>query len=124
MKFFADEGLDFPLVAALREKGFTVIYAAENYFSFTDETLLEIAFKEDCLFITKDKDFGELVIRNQLSTKGIILIRVDKLNVPENCIRIVSIIEKYNAELPGAFTVIQEDKIRIRKINYGNNLSQ
>ena len=124
MKFFADEGLDFPLVTALRKKGFTVIYAAEDYISYTDKTLLEIAFSEDCLFITKDKDFGELVIRNQLPTKGIILIRIDKLNIPENCDRIVAVINKHSTELPGAFTVIQDDKIRISIINNDNNPSQ
>ena len=60
MNFFADEGLDFPIVYLLRVRGHKVIYAAEEYVSATDDVILDKAFETDSILITKDKDFGEL----------------------------------------------------------------
>jgi len=50
------------VVALLRKKGFTVIYAAEEYVAASDDALLQLAAERNCILITKDKDFGELVI--------------------------------------------------------------
>jgi predicted nuclease of predicted toxin-antitoxin system len=116
MKLFADEGLDFPIVLALREQGYEVIYAAEIACGAADEILLQKAFSENAILITKDKDFGELVIRRQLPVLILILIRIDQLNLSSNIEIVVNFIVSYEAELKGSFTVIQEDKIRIRKL--------
>jgi predicted nuclease of predicted toxin-antitoxin system len=115
MIFFADEGLDFPLVDLLR-KYFTVIYAAEEMTGAPDEVILQQAFKNNCILITKDKDFGEIIIRNKKPCVGIILIRIEKLNLIENCVFVTEHIRKYASEFINSFTVIQEDKIRIRSL--------
>ena len=116
MKFFADEGLDYPLVAALREQAHEVIYAAEDFSGKADAILLEEALKQKVLLLTKDKDFGEMVIRQQQTTTGVVLIRIEALNVPANVNLVVSLIRQHEADLYNSFTVIQEDKIRIRKL--------
>ena len=114
--FFADEGLDYPLVKLLREAGYDVTYAAEAYVGEPDSFLIEIAFREERILITKDKDFGELAIRSKKHTRGIILIRIEKLNMAANCLVVLNAIRKYEPELVNSFTVIQEDKIRIRTL--------
>ena len=116
MTFFADEGLDFPLVKLLREKDYQVTYAAEDYAGAIDGQILQMAQEAGCILITKDKDFGALILQQQRLTAGIILVRIEKLNRPENCQLVVPLIDKYVAELPNSFTVIQEDKIRIRTL--------
>lgn len=116
LEFFADEGVDNPLVIMLRQNGFSVKYAAEECIAFTDMDLLAIAKEKGCIFITKDKDFGELIIRNKMSIPGIILVRLEKLNRQENCLLVTEALKKFSAELLGSFTVIQKDKIRIRKL--------
>ena len=116
MKFFADEGVDFPLVDLLRNSSFIIHYAAEEMRGATDKEVLEKCLEYDCILVTKDKDFGELVIRNNLSSKGVILIRIENLSIKENCLLVASFIKKYSEELSNSFTVIQEDKIRIRKL--------
>jgi predicted nuclease of predicted toxin-antitoxin system len=40
-----------------------------------DETVLDLANREDALLITADKDFGELVFRQGWSTVGVVLVR-------------------------------------------------
>jgi predicted nuclease of predicted toxin-antitoxin system len=116
-EFFADEGVDYPLVQKLREKGFIVTYAAEEYIALSDMDLLIIAKNRNGIFLTKDKDFGELIIRNKIIVPGVVLIRIEKLNLEENHSLVTALIMKYIDDLPGSFTVIQKDKIRIRKIN-------
>jgi len=115
MIFFADEGVDYPFVALLR-KHYKVVYAAEIMAGASDEAILQKSLEENCVLITKDKDFGEMIIRNRRPCAGIILIRIEKLNLPENCSLIVELILKYTAEVVNSFTVIQEDKIRIRPL--------
>ena len=124
MTFLADEGLDFPVVALLRKNGFSVIYAAEEFVAASDDFLLQIAAKENYILITKDKDFGDMVIRHKKASNGIILIRIEKLNVPSNCQLIVDVIRKYSHELANSFTVIQQDKIRIRTYESSRNRHQ
>ena len=41
MKFFADEGLDYPLVKLLREGGYDVMYATKNFIAAPDDLLLQ-----------------------------------------------------------------------------------
>ncbi len=98
MNFFADEGLDFPLVKLLCEAGYNIVYAAEEYIGATDNELLQKAFADNRVLITKDKDFGELVIRLKYPTAGIILIRVDQLNRTSNSLLVLNAIKKYEAD--------------------------
>ena len=116
MKFLADEGLDLPLVELLRKRGHQVIYAAEEMNGASDNAILQRAVEENCILLTKDKDFGEMVIRKQKNSNGVILIRIEKLNLRHNCLLIADLIDKYSSELSNSFTVIQEDKIRIRRL--------
>ena len=116
MNFFADEGLDVPLVQALREAGFVLTHALETMRGTDDETILSTAVKLEAILITKDKDFGEMVIRNKGRCKGVVLIRIDDLSSGRNSEHVVGLLSRYAGELPNNFTVIQEDKIRIRKL--------
>lgn len=116
MNFFADEGLDAPVVIALRQAGFNVSYAAELHQGASDEIILASARNQDCIQLTKDKDFGEMVIRNRQLTSGVVLIRINRLNDPEVVKRVVDVLIEYLNALYKNFTVIQEDKIRIRPL--------
>jgi predicted nuclease of predicted toxin-antitoxin system len=116
MTFFADEGLDAPLVELLRKEEYTVIYAAEEMKGASDIEVLERAYEENAILITKDKDFGELVIRNKMHSRGVVLIRVDRLNILANCLWVLRFINKHKQHLKFSFTVIEEDKIRIRDL--------
>lgn len=115
MKFFADEGLDAPLVQLMRKEGYEVIYAAENMSGSTDEEVLAAAKDSNTILITKDKDFGEMVVRHRLNSNGVILIRLEQLNLLSNCLLVLRLINKHIKEFSGS-TVIQEDKIRIRSL--------
>ena len=73
MKLLADEGVDRPIVERLRESSHQVWYVAEMEPGISDETVLDMANREEAVLLTVDKDFGELVFRQGRMTGGIIL---------------------------------------------------
>jgi len=115
--FLADEGVDGPIVYLLREKGFDVEYIAEFDAGIDDEEVLKIANDDNRILITRDKDFGELVYRLKKIHSGIILNRLAGLKSKTKAEQVLTVIEKYEDELYGSFTVIQPGIVRIRSLN-------
>jgi predicted nuclease of predicted toxin-antitoxin system len=60
MDIVADESVDYAIIQALREIGFTVYAILEKSPGITDSEVLALANKLSCLLLTEDKDFGEL----------------------------------------------------------------
>ncbi len=75
MNFLADEGVDRPIVERLRLERVSVWYVAEMQPSIADDLVLAIANQQGALLLTADKDFGELVFRQQRLAIGVVLIR-------------------------------------------------
>lgn len=62
MNLLADESVDGPIVARLRQEGHEIVYVAELSPSITDEEVLQQANARAALLVTADKDFGEVGI--------------------------------------------------------------
>ena len=76
MKFIADEGVDAPIVSALRNKGYDVVYILELSPGKHDDIILNEANSQNRILLTQDKDFGELVFRLRQIHSGVVLIRL------------------------------------------------
>lgn len=63
MKLIADEGVDKPIVDALRNAGLDVRYIVESDQGADGDYILKLANKQKRILLTQDKDFGELVFR-------------------------------------------------------------
>lgn len=61
MNLLADESVDRQIVDRLRQDGHAVRYIAEMEPGVSDDTVLDLAYRESILLLTADKDFGELV---------------------------------------------------------------
>lgn len=116
MRFLADECCDAALVDALRDDGHDVLYAIESLRGATDDDILAHAFSERRILLTEDKDFGELVYRFRRPTHGIVLLRFDvtarALKIP----RLRYLLDQEAERLPGAFVVLEVDKVRVRPL--------
>lgn len=55
MKFLADECCDAPLVDALRQDGYDVLYAVESLRGATDDEVLACAFSEQRFLLTEER---------------------------------------------------------------------
>jgi predicted nuclease of predicted toxin-antitoxin system len=116
MRFLADEGVDGGIVKTLRDEGHDVRWTAEELEGQKDAVVLAAAVKDARILITEDKDFGELVFRQQLHHRGVVLIRVEGVaNVRKGQI-VAQAIREHESQLAGAFTVIQPATIRMRRV--------
>jgi predicted nuclease of predicted toxin-antitoxin system len=116
MDFLADENLPSPLVAWIRDTGHDVLYAAESQPGAEDMEWLSLAEGAGRVIMTSDKDFGELVFRERLSTHGVVLLRLDGLTITERIARLQATWSIVEANPAGKFIVISKHKVRVRPI--------
>jgi predicted nuclease of predicted toxin-antitoxin system len=117
--FFTDENIDPLLVKFLREKGFDVFDAKENeLFGSSDAFLLDLAKKDNRVFITLDSDFGTLVHKDKLSFIGLIFLRPGHFDSSYH-IKTLQVILNLNPDVEIPYMIIAEwantgIKIRIK----------
>lgn len=115
MNLPADESLDRQIVERLRQDGHEVLYVAEMAPSVSDDVVLEQANAVQAILITADKDFGELVYRQERIHAGVILIRLAGIRPEAKASVVVDAIRSHTAELASAFCVISHGTVRIRR---------
>jgi predicted nuclease of predicted toxin-antitoxin system len=115
MKIVADEGVESRIVYSLRNAGFEVLYIAEEYRAIKDIEVLTLANQEKAILLTKDKDFGELVYKNKYPYYGILMYRFNEgMSSVEKALLLLQAFHTYGIQFENAFTVIDENFIRIR----------
>jgi predicted nuclease of predicted toxin-antitoxin system len=116
MRFLADECCDASLVYALRAGGHDVLYVVETMSGAEDDAILSRAFCEHRVLLTEDKDFGELVYRLGRPARGIVLLRFEVSDRALKIPRLQDLLMREEDRLPGSFTVLEVDKIRVRPL--------
>ncbi len=116
MHWLADECVDAALVTHLRGAGHDVSYIAEIAAGVTDTEALQLAQQEGRLFLTEDKDFGELVFRFKRAVPGVVLLRIDPEKSQLKWARLESAITKFGEGLLGRYVVIDEIRLRSRPL--------
>ncbi|SRR5581483_478657 len=114
MKFVADENIDLPIIARLRNDGHEVYAVVEMSAGISDNEVLKQANQRGVILLTGDKDFGELVHRDKRYTCGIVLIRLAGLSNNQKAQIVANVIRNHSSELENAFTVISHHNLRIR----------
>ncbi|HOY97456.1 MAG TPA: DUF5615 family PIN-like protein [Catalimonadaceae bacterium] len=113
MKFLADEGIDKKLVIELRSLGFDVEYVAESKFGTQDKVLLQYAWENNRVVLTKDKDFGELVFKSRIPTKGVILLRMEDKNSTERIQLSLNWFKKLDWDFEMKYTTLTSKQARV-----------
>lgn len=117
MKFLADENVDAPIVERLRKDSHTILYVLEMNRGISDDEVIHLANKESAVLLTADKDFGELVFRQNRIIYGVILIRLAGLSSQHKADTVAIAIQEHINELAQNFTVITHGAVRIRKLS-------
>ncbi len=117
MNLLADEGVDRPIVEALRREGHSVLYVAEMSPGLSDDAVLARAQRANALLMTADKDFGVLVFQRHQWTMGVILIRLAGFSPSKKAEYVVRVLATYGEKMQGAFTVITPTQVRVRPLN-------
>ncbi len=108
MNFVANEGIDQPIVKLLRQEGHAVWYIAEMSPSISDEEVLQLANDQQAILLTFDKDFGELVFRQNQAAHGVVLFRLHGFAPQEKAKLVLKIAQEHEQELRPSGTVSGE----------------
>ena len=115
MELVADEGIDRQIVDALRSDGQHVDAIAESCPGATDDLVLAMAAQAGALLLTFDKDFGELAYRQGRASAGVLLVRLAGETPTRKAELVVRVVASRGPELVGAFSVLESDRLRIRR---------
>jgi predicted nuclease of predicted toxin-antitoxin system len=115
MRFLADENVSRRVIAQLRAAGLEVISIGETRPGASDESVLNAADAEGCILITEDQDFGEMVIRQRLGVRGLIL-ELDRLSNSAEADAVTDAISAHADKLGGNLVVIEPGRVRIRPL--------
>ncbi|PAW82725.1 MAG: hypothetical protein B9S33_14805 [Pedosphaera sp. Tous-C6FEB] len=114
MNLLADEGVDAPIVARLRQDGHAVVYVAELDPGIPDDIVLSHANENRALLLTADKDFGELVYRLRRVHGGVVLVRLTGLSLAAKADLVSAAFQTHGSQFTGAFSVVAPGVIRVR----------
>lgn len=117
LKFLVDENVGQSVIDYLKKKKYDILIAKEKLLRREDYFLLQLAYNEQRIIITNDKDFGELVFHEKLPAYCIILFRF-KLENPILKIRALDKILSLNQnKLINHFIIVNESSFRIRVLS-------
>jgi predicted nuclease of predicted toxin-antitoxin system len=116
MRFVADENVSRVLIERLRADGLEIVSISETRPGAADKDVLAAADAEGCILITEDRDFGELVIRQHLTVRGLILLELDRLSNTAEADVVAHVISAQADKLSGNLIVIEPGRIRVRPL--------
>jgi predicted nuclease of predicted toxin-antitoxin system len=113
MRFLADESCDFRVVRALRDAGHDVTAVIEIAPGADDTAVIQMAVHERRIFVTEDRDFGQLVYAAAKPTPGVILMRFPSTARAKLPTMIVEVVANHAESLGERFIVLQPGRIRL-----------
>lgn len=114
MKFLVDRCAGVRLAEWLRAQGHDVAEARERTPDPGDRALLEWAVAEGRIVVTNDKDFGELVFRDNRTHAG--LIRLPDVPASARIDIMTQLLDRHEADLAlGSLVTVRGGRVRISK---------
>lgn len=116
MRFLADESCDFRVVRALRAAGHDVLAVIETAPGAVDEDVINMAAREGRVFLTEDRDFGQLVYAAARTTPGVMLLRFPANLRQQLPATVLNVIAQHSNKLADHFVVVQPGRVRFSVI--------
>lgn len=121
MRFLVDINCSLTVAAWLRSQGYDAVHLRERgLHSLSDEAVFSRAMEERRIVLTFDLDFGDIVAASGYAPVGVILFRLHDMT-PEHVIeRLRTVIQTAREALNGAVVLVQETRLRIRRLPIGS----
>ena len=114
-KFVVDVGVGRIIETWLAQQNFSVFSVRSLNPEMTDADIIELANKQAAIIISMDKDFGELIFKNKIQHKGVLLLRLEDAVAEEKLAVIQNIFPEHLLDIKNKFAVYQNGKLRIRE---------
>ena len=117
MKFLLDQDVYALTERFLREQKYDVVTASELGLSRADDIdLLRLAGEQGRIFITRDREYGNLVFVQNVGS-GVIYLRILPTEMNDVHNELKKVIESYSEEeLAKSFIVVEKNRYRIRRV--------
>jgi len=115
MRFLVDECSGPAVAEWLREQGHQVFSVYDESRGMGDEDVIQMAFRENRILITNDKDFGEKVYRERHPHKGVVLLRLDDERAVVKKQVLKWLLDGFSERLAGQFVVVTEKSVRFAR---------
>jgi predicted nuclease of predicted toxin-antitoxin system len=117
MKFLLDENVETRVLVFLSDRGHDAKRISRNYpQALPDAEVLDLARREQRILITSDRDFGELIYREQRPHSGVIYFRLPlDVTVAQKIAWLEQILASHQAQL-GQFLVVTPGGIRVGRL--------
>ncbi|MFL5071929.1 MAG: DUF5615 family PIN-like protein [Xanthobacteraceae bacterium] len=112
MRFLADESCDFRVVRALRAAAHDVTTMIEVAPGAEDASVIGMAVRERRVFVTEDRDFGQLVYASATPTAGVILLRFPSTARAGLPAMVVDMVARCGERLGERFVVLEPGRVR------------
>ena len=112
MRFLVDECTGPKVAEWLRIQGYEVFSVFDDGRGISDDEEFAKASAESWILVTNDKDFGEIVFRENRQHHGIIFLRLDDERTDSKINVLRQLITNYSDKLPGQFVTVTENKVR------------
>ena len=114
-KFVIDVGVGRIIETWLIEQKFVVFSIMSINSEMADTEIIELANRENAIIISMDKDFGELIFKNKIQHKGVLLLRLEDAVAEEKLAVIQNIFPEQVLVIKNKFAVYQNGRLRIRE---------
>jgi predicted nuclease of predicted toxin-antitoxin system len=115
MRFFVDECAGPAVAGWIQAQGHEVFSVYDLARGMDDDTIIRMAFEEEWIIITTDKDFGEKVYRDRKLHRGVVLLRLDDERVSSKIGVMTHLLRSYADRLADQFVVVTEKSVRFAK---------
>jgi predicted nuclease of predicted toxin-antitoxin system len=116
MRFLADENVPRVVIERLRAEGHDIISVAEMQPSISDDEVLNVAEADGRILITGDRDFGEMVVRQRLKLRGVLLLELDRLPNAMRADTVAQLVSAHAERLAGNLVVVEPGRVRVRPL--------
>jgi hypothetical protein len=102
-------------VDLLKRQGFNIISVSEFSPGLSDRRLLEVAKSRNGILVTFDRDFGPLLFKEKLETKGVILL----MFVPKSPQLVAKRIKQVLSAkicMDNTLVTVREDRIKVASV--------
>ena len=116
MKFLANENFPLKSILYLRAREFDIASIGIDNPSVRDEEVMSIATKEERTILTFDRDYGELIFKQDYKPpKGVIYLRIREYTPEYPGKLIEELANNQNLAFDNALTVVDPKGVRQRK---------
>ena len=118
MRFLVDESCDFAFLRALQQRGHDVLGVSSVIKGASDGEVVEFAQLDKRIVLTEDSDFGRLVYLVGAGEVGVIFLRYAQSEKQVVIQTVLALVEQHSTKLSEYFTVVQAEKVRMRRLPY------